>query len=45
MMRALKLVFPAKTFSNLGKIIIYQKSFCIFQGNYGCYFKFTEEFM
>ena len=44
-MSALKLVFLAKYFPNLWKIIIYQESFCIFQGNYGGYFKSAEEFI
>ena len=44
-MRALKLVIPAKYFPNLGKIVIQQEWFCVFQGNYGGNFKFVEEFM
>ena len=45
-MRALKikLVFPAEHFPNLGKIIIYQELFYIFEGNYEGYFKFPEKF-
>ena len=44
-MTVLKLVFPEKHFPNLGKIIIYQELFYIFQGSYGGYLKFDEEFM
>ena len=42
-MLIIKIVFSAKYSPSLGKTMIYQQSFYIFQGNNGGYFKFAED--